>query len=58
MKQAYKFVAGNSRITPIGVAIAVVLALVFRHTPGWQPGVVFLGTLLVTLAAATFEPVQ
>jgi hypothetical protein len=58
MKQAYKFIAGNSRVTPIGVVIAIAAVLVFRHGAGWRADVTFLGILLATLAASTFEPVQ
>jgi hypothetical protein len=58
VKQAYKFIAGNSRITPIGIALAVAYALAFRHGFGWQTGAIFIAILLATLAASTFEPVQ
>jgi hypothetical protein len=58
VKQAYKFIAGNSRITPIGIALAVVYVVVFRHGPQWQTDVIFIAILLATLAASMFEPVQ
>lgn len=58
MKRAYKFIAGNSRVTPIGIAAAVGAALGLRHAlGGWAPAV-FVGILLVTLAASTCETVQ
>jgi hypothetical protein len=58
MKQAYKFIAGNSRVTPVGIALAVGAALVFKAALGWWAAPVYLGILLATLAAATLEPVQ
>lgn len=58
MKRAYKFIAGNSRVTPAGIALAVVLALVFRATPGWWAAALYLGVLAATLAISTFEPVE
>lgn len=58
MKRAYTFVAGNSRITPLGIAAAAGAALALRHVLGaWAPAV-FLGILLATLAASTCETVQ
>ncbi len=58
MKRAYKFIAGNSRITPAGIALAIAAVLVFRSVLGWWAAPVYLGILLATLAAATLEPVQ
>lgn len=58
MKRAYRFIAGNSRITPVGIVLAVGLALAFRHALGWWAAPAYLGVLLATLAAATLEPVQ
>ncbi len=58
VKRAYKFIAGNSRVTPVGVAAAVAATLVFRNALGWWSAPVYLGILLATLAAATLEPVQ
>ena len=58
MKRAYKFIAGNSRVTPLGIAAAVGLALAFRHALGWWAAPCYLGILLATLAATTLEPVQ
>lgn len=58
MKSIYKFIAGNSRVTPVGIAVAVgaVLLLGVRAF-SWSPAL-YLVILLITLAAATFEPVQ
>ena len=58
MKRAYKFIAGNSRITPIGIAVAVGAAVALRHPLGWWAPLCYLAILLATLAAATLEPVQ
>lgn len=58
MKRAYKFIAGNSRITPLGIAAALAITLALRHTLGWFAAPVYLAILLATLAATTFEPVQ
>ncbi|HKU69103.1 MAG TPA: hypothetical protein VJP85_15130 [Candidatus Baltobacteraceae bacterium] len=58
MKHVYKFVAGNSRITPIGIALALAAVLLLRSVLGWWAAPVYLGILLVTLAVATLEPVQ
>ncbi len=55
MKSAYKFVAGSSRVTPIGIALAVALALSLRDSLGRWSGVLYAGVLFVTLAASTFE---
>ncbi len=58
MNNIYKFIAGNSKVTPIGIAVAVIVALLLRtHSGGWISGV-YLTVLLLTLAASTFEPVQ
>jgi hypothetical protein len=58
MKKAYKFIAGNSRLAPIGIALAVAVALTLRHTLAWWLAPLYLGVLLLTLAATTFEAVQ
>lgn len=57
MKRIFKFIAGNSVVTPIGVAIAIALALALRASgSAWTPAA-FAGVLLVTLVACTFERV-
>ena len=58
MKSAYKFIAGYSRVTPVGIAVAVAAALLLRHSPAWESAAAYLAILLLTLAASTFEPVQ
>jgi hypothetical protein len=58
VKNAYKFIAGNSRITPIGLALAIGVTLAFRGALGWWAAPLYVGILLATLAAATAEPVQ
>ena len=35
MKKIYKFIAGNSRITPFGIGLAVALALALQSRLGW-----------------------
>ena len=55
MQAIYKFVAGNSRATPAGVAVAAILAGALHTVLGPWTAAVFLGTLIVTLAAATAE---
>lgn len=57
MKRVYKFIAGNSRVTPFGIAAAVIVALVLRGGAGWTP-VVYIAVLVATLAVSTLEPVQ
>lgn len=58
MKRAYRFIAGNSVVTPIGIAVAAIAVSIFRNGLGWWAAPAYLGILLATLAAATFEPVQ
>lgn len=56
MKAIYKFVAGNSRVTPIGVAIAAAgAALMARSDLRVASGIVFLTVLVLTLTASVFE---
>lgn len=52
----YEFVAGNSRITPLGILVAVLAVLVVRHSgfATWSPAV-YLGLLVAALAASAFE---
>ena len=58
VKRAYKFIAGNSRVTPLGIAAAAGVALGLRASLGWWAAPAYLGILLLTLALTTFEPVQ
>ena len=58
MNRIYKFIAGNSRVTPIGIAIAIVFAVVFREAHSVLAEGLYVGVLLLTLVGATFEPVQ
>lgn len=58
MKRVYKFIAGNSRVTPFGIAAAVMLALFLGHALAWWSAPIYLAVLLLTLAITTFEPVQ
>ncbi|HEY8313405.1 MAG TPA: hypothetical protein VIG51_04450 [Candidatus Baltobacteraceae bacterium] len=58
MKSVYKFVAGNSRTTPAGLAIAAVVAFALRDRLGWWSAVVYIAVLIVTLAVSTFERIQ
>lgn len=58
MKRIYKFVAGNSYVTPLGIAAALAVAIFFKHALGWWAAPAYVGVLLVTLAAATCEPIQ
>lgn len=57
MKRFYAFVAGNSRVTPVGIAAAVVVALTLRGSPDWAAAA-YLAVLIATLAACTLERVQ
>lgn len=58
MKRFYRFVAGGSRVTPLGIAAALAVALALRHSLGWEIAPLYLAILLLTLAASTFEPIQ
>lgn len=58
MKRAYKFIAGNSRVTPLGIAAAVGIVLALRHALGWWAAPCYLAVLLATLVVTTLEPVQ
>ncbi|MDP9111524.1 MAG: hypothetical protein M3M96_07830 [Candidatus Eremiobacteraeota bacterium] len=56
MKAIYKFVAGNSRLTPVGVALAAIAALLLaRGEQRVAASVVFLLILILTLTASVFE---
>jgi hypothetical protein len=58
MNRIYKFVAGNSRVTPIGIVLAVAVAVALRGELGAWTGCIYLAILAVTLAISTREPVQ
>lgn len=58
MKKIYKFIAGNSRVTPFGIAVAAGLAVGLQPRLGWWSAPLYVGVLLLTLAASTLEPVQ
>ncbi|MDQ6933288.1 MAG: hypothetical protein M3160_08965 [Candidatus Eremiobacteraeota bacterium] len=54
----YEFIAGNSRVTPLGLLAAVLVAVLLprgEHA-AWVPAL-YLGVLLATLAASVFEKV-
>jgi len=55
VKSVYKFVAGNSLVTPIGIAIAAIAAFALRGNLRWWSAPVYVALLLVTLAASTAE---
>jgi len=57
VKRFYAFVAGNSRVTPLGIAAAVLVALALRRSPEWAAGA-YLAVLIATLAASALEPVR
>lgn len=58
MKHLYKFITGNSRVTPIGIVVAVAAAVLLNSRLGSALPAVYLGILLVTLAVSTLEQVQ
>jgi len=58
MNSVYKFIAGNSRVTPIGIAVAAIIALTLHNGLGWWTAPLYIAVLLCTLAVCTFEPVQ
>lgn len=58
MKQIYKFITGNSRVTPVGAGIAVIIAALLHGKPGIAVPIAYLAILLLTLAASALEPVQ
>jgi len=56
VKAIYKFVAGNSRRTPIGLLIAALAAGFMAHSDlRLAGGIVFLTVLILTLTASVFE---
>lgn len=56
MKRVYKFIAGNSLVTPAGAAAALLLAWLF-HGQSWTP-FAFIAVLVVTLAGSVYERVN
>ena len=56
MNAIFKFVAGNSRVTPVGVALAVLAAVLLSHRFAWI-AVLYPALLLGTLALSTLERV-
>lgn len=52
----YEFIAGNSRITPLGLLAAILVVLVLSHGAfaAWTPAL-YLSILAATLAASVFE---
>ena len=56
MNAIVKFISGNSRVTPVGVAIAVALTLFLLHRTSWAAAA-YVGALLFTLVISTFERV-
>jgi hypothetical protein len=58
VKSIYKFIAGNSRVTPIAVPVAAIVAFVLHGRAGGWDAVIYLALLVTTLAACTYEPVQ
>ncbi len=53
----WDFVAGGSRVTPFGIALALVLAAGGARFgwSAWACTALYVGALLATLAAAVFE---
>jgi len=58
MKSAYEFLVGNSFVTPIGLAIAVLVALVLLRVSSAYAGLALIVVLLATLAISVFEKVN
>jgi hypothetical protein len=55
MNAIYKFIAGRSKVTPFGLAAAVLAAVLLRATPATAAAAYF-GILLVTLIGTALEP--
>ena len=56
MKFIYDFIAGNSRVTPAGVAVAAVAAaMLVRAGLPLAAGAALAALLLATLAGSVFE---
>ena len=58
MNKIYKFIAGGSRVTPVGIVIAIAAALSLGTSSHEWAAPVYLAILLLTLAVSTAEPVQ
>ena len=57
MRALWRFIAGDSRIAPLGIAIAVLATALGRYL-GWSGSslaIVFCALLVVTLSASAFE---
>ncbi len=54
----YEFIAGNSRVTPLGLLAAVLAAVLLARGEyaAWVPAL-YLSILAATLAASVFEKV-
>ncbi|MFN2448227.1 MAG: hypothetical protein ABR508_00330 [Candidatus Baltobacteraceae bacterium] len=57
MNGILKFVSGQSRVTPVGVAIALGAMLALGHRVPWAAPL-YLALLAITLVASTFERVR
>ncbi len=55
LAQIYDFIAGSSRVTPIGLFLAVVVALFAHSFLGIWAAPVYLGILALTLILSTLE---
>jgi hypothetical protein len=57
VRAVWDFVAGGSRVTPFGIALALVLAAGGTRFgwSAWACTSLYVGALLATLAAAAFE---
>jgi hypothetical protein len=58
VKAAYEFLVGNSFVTPIGLGIAVLVALVLLRVSSTCAGIALIVVLLGTLAISVFEKVN
>jgi len=57
VRALWRFIAGDSRIAPIGIALALLVGALGRHFewPGPNLEVVYVGLLAITLGASAFE---
>lgn len=58
MRSAYKLIAGNSLVAPVGIAVAIVLIVTLHDILGRWAAPAYIGVLLCTLAISTAEPVR